>query len=648
MNRESLDRLCERGILALVLALLVWGPLAAGAVRTQDLLIPLLLIAGALALWGVRLWLNERPKLLCPPVIWTVLAFAAYAIGRYLTCDIEYVGRLELLRVLVYAAVFLVVINNLHGQENTQLIAFTAIFLAMTVSLCAGWQHLTRASQVPSVAALAESLLFSHKQWYFQRVYVDRASGTYINPNHLAGMLEILLPLALAYVLTGRSRPVTKVLLGYAALVILGGIFVTGSRGSWAATGCALLVFFGLLAAHRSYRLPALVLLVVLLAAGGYFAKDSQFIKARVQPTFADGRLELDMRAELWQATTAMWQDHRWWGVGPGHFDSRFGMYRPPAVQLRPDRAHNEYLNLLADWGLAGALIIAGVLATLGWGVVRTWRHVRRSEHEFKSNRSNKFALVVGVAAGLIAVLAHACVDFNLQIPANAILIAVLAALLASHLRFATERHWLGAGATLKILLSLLLAGGAGVFLHQTARLGREYMWLERANAQRDYSSEKIALLAKAYAVEPNNGETTFAIAESYRTQSSEGGHDFEDQEGYEKLAHRALLWYARGTNVNAFDGYNFLGAGRCLDYIGRTKEAQWYFDRADELDPNRYTTAAHIGRHYVEIGDYGAARRWFERSRRLRWEDNKLATDWLERLNELLAREAAPAAAPH
>src|SRR5690242_3946791 len=103
MNRESLDRFCERGILGLVLAILVFGPLSTGAVRTQEFLVLQMLAAGVMILWGVRLWLSERPQLLWTPLCWVVLAFAAYAIARYATCDIEYIGRLELQHILVYA-----------------------------------------------------------------------------------------------------------------------------------------------------------------------------------------------------------------------------------------------------------------------------------------------------------------------------------------------------------------------------------------------------------------------------------------------------------------------------------------------------------------------------------------------------------------
>ena len=86
MNREALDRWCERGILALVLAILVFGPLATGAVRTRSFLIIQGLTVGVLLLWGARFWLNPRPQLLWPPICWAVVAFTVYAIVRYFAC----------------------------------------------------------------------------------------------------------------------------------------------------------------------------------------------------------------------------------------------------------------------------------------------------------------------------------------------------------------------------------------------------------------------------------------------------------------------------------------------------------------------------------------------------------------------------------
>ena len=75
MNREALDRWCERGILGLVLAILIVGPLAFGATRAPGFSAIEGLTIGVLALWAIRLWANPHPQLLWPPICWAVLAF---------------------------------------------------------------------------------------------------------------------------------------------------------------------------------------------------------------------------------------------------------------------------------------------------------------------------------------------------------------------------------------------------------------------------------------------------------------------------------------------------------------------------------------------------------------------------------------------
>jgi hypothetical protein len=92
VNREVLERWCERGIFALILAVLVFGPLAYGAVDTLPFLIIQGLAAAILVLWTARLWLNARAQFLWPPICWAVLAFTLYAVVRYFTADIEYVA----------------------------------------------------------------------------------------------------------------------------------------------------------------------------------------------------------------------------------------------------------------------------------------------------------------------------------------------------------------------------------------------------------------------------------------------------------------------------------------------------------------------------------------------------------------------------
>src|SRR5205807_10246578 len=96
--------------------------------------------------------------------------------------------------------------------------------------------------------------------------YRGRGSGTFISPNFLACYLAMLLPLALAYTLTGRLSHLQKVLVGYASLVIFAGIVCTISRGGWVATGVTMVIFFIFLLRQRDYRWPGLLLGLALAA----------------------------------------------------------------------------------------------------------------------------------------------------------------------------------------------------------------------------------------------------------------------------------------------------------------------------------------------------------------------------------------------
>jgi O-antigen ligase len=614
MNRETLDHCCERSILGLVLGILVFGPLAMGAVDAMEFVVLQGLTVGVMLVWALRLWISPKPQLLWPPLGWVVLAFAVLAVGRYLTADIEYVARQEMIQVLMLAFLFFAIVNNLYRQESVQIISFTLIFLAVGISCFAVYQNLTHSNRV----------------WDYVSPYLGRASGTYISPNNFAGFLEMLIPLATAYVLVGRMKPVVRILLGYAALVMLAGMVVTFSRGGWVAVTVALLALFGILTFHRNHRLPALLLLVILTGGGAvfvtqYLSKTLSYIQHVETTGDKSGTLDLPVRRAIWTAAEQMWRDHFWWGVGPAHYDYRFREYRPESVQLSPDRAHNDYLNLLADWGAAGGTIVLAGMMAFGAGLRKTWKYVRPSENDFGRGLSNRFAFFLGAGTGLLALAVHSVVDFNLHIPANAILGVTLLALMSSNLRFATERYWLGARRPVRMLATVALVAGVAYLGGQGWRHGREAVWLARAEQLPNFSAQRAAALNAAFEFEPMNAETAYNIGECCRTQSFDGGQD------YDALAKTAMRWYAYGMKLNPHDGYDYLRYGMCLDWLDRHGEAGPYFSQADALDPNGYYTEVNMGWHYVQTGDYAAARPWLERSLRLQWRENEAAASYLE-----------------
>jgi O-antigen ligase len=625
MHREDLDNWCERSILFLVLGILVFAPLAMGAVDTWAFLVVQGMTIAVMLVWAARLWINPKPKLLWPPLCWVVLAFAIYAVARYFTADIEYVARQEMIQVVMYAFLFFAIVNNLYRQEFSQAVSFTLIFLAMGISGYAVFQFMTHSNHV----------------WNYISPYAGRGTGTYISPNNLAGFLEMLLPLATAYILAGRVKPVVRILLGYSALVIAAGLAVTFSRGGWAACALGLLVLLGILLFQRQHQLPAFLLLVLLVGGGTifvtkYLAKTTTYVQRMDATTTNNGRVNLDMRADLWLAAAQMWRDNFWWGVGPAHYNYRFPGYRSEHVQLQPDRAHNDYLNLLADWGTVGGIITLAGAAVFAASLWQTRRHVRRVEKEFKSANSNRLAFFLGALAGLVALAAHSVVDFNLHIPANAILGVTLLALLTSNLRFATEKFWFTVRPPLKIVATFVLAGGIFYLSVQEIRRARETFWLARAEQLPVFSPESAAALENAFAVEPQNFTAAYDIGECYRTESFDGG------ENYEALAKTAMQWYERGWKLNPYDSSGYLRYGMCLDWLDRHDEAAPYFSRADALAPNNYFIAANTGWHYVQAGDYAAARPWLKRSLLLQWDGNKIAKTYLDLVEQKLRDNAA------
>jgi tetratricopeptide (TPR) repeat protein len=91
------------------------------------------------------------------------------------------------------------------------------------------------------------------------------------------------------------------------------------------------------------------------------------------------------------------------------------------------------------------------------------------------------------------------------------------------------------------------------------------------------------------------------------------------------------MEWFGRSTKLNPWGGYGYLRQGWCLDWLGRTAESAPCFDRAAQLDPSGYFTAAQIGMHYIELGDFAAAKMWFERSLHLEGLDNPTAQNYLQ-----------------
>lgn len=613
-------------------------------------------------LWLVRLWLRPEERLFWPPLLWMILLFTAYAGVRWAGSPIEYVARDECRRVLLYAMFFIVAVNNANSQESASWVVGSLLVLGAMVSTYALYQFLTESNRV----------------WHLERpdVYARRGSGTYICPNHLAGFLEMLFPVGLAYTLIGRLGHKTRILAGYATLMILLGLAVSISRGGWIASGLSVFLFLALLSRQPSHRLPAILAVVLLLAGTGYAATRSEAITKRFEKMLKPGQLEYALqRVHLWKPAWKIWRDHPWLGAGPGHFDPVFRQYRPPDYQVRPVRAHNDYLNTLADWGVAGAAIVGAAWVLLFAGVAKTWKFVQRST-DLGSKTSNRFALVLGATCGLMALLFHSFVDFNFHIPANALTAVVLMALLSAHLRYATDSYWVPGRWWIRIAVSVMLVAGSLTLAAAAWRAGREARVLAEVERQgllmesirrdseaagrydpqdvelmrnlgRDWVKAQAAHLARleeAVRAEPMNGDTWYQLGEAVRLSVWQRNTP-DVPEGLKK----AMGAFSQAALMNPLDPYPPLRQGMCLDHLRRHAEARPYYERALRLDPHGYYTVAHLGWHFVQLREWAMAREWFEKSLQLKPatmpDANPIAYAYLRIVNRMLAEStnAAP-----
>ena len=581
---------CERGIFAMVLFILVWTPLAFGGMSAWGFLVVQGVTVAALALWIVRLWAQRRFRLLWPPMCWAVLAFLLYAVVRCRFVAVEYAGRQQLIHVLIYGALFFLALNNLNRKNSATFVSFVLIGVGSAMALLAVYQF---ARHCPTI-------------WGADRPYVGRGSGTFINPNNFAGFLEMMVPLALSFAVMGRFGATIKVLLGYCTLVMLAGVVVSLSRGGVVASTIAVVMFCGLLLMQRDFWKPALAALCVL----GALALLATSQLGSLQKRFDEGTNNefntlKDHRQNYWAAAWQLFEDSKVWGVGPGHFDVEFPSVRPWAEQTRPHFAHNDYLNTLCDWGLAGAALVAASCALLAWGVSRTWIALRRPDAEMGSRFSDRSAFVLGAAFGLAALMIHCVVDFNMQIAAVAITAVVLMALLTAQLRFATEAYWRNPGLPGKALMTVMAAGVMAYLTSQGLLKGEQTYWLDQAADAVATPEKAVACATKAAEADPADWECDYNLAEYLWQLTLLGGPSQTN------VAKEAFEWYSKAMQLDRFDAYAPVGCGMCLDVLGRTNEATPYFNVAHQKDPHNGYIALELARHYIELGDLKTARRW-------------------------------------
>jgi O-antigen ligase len=267
----------------------------------------------------------------------------------------------------------------------------------------------------------------------------DAARGTFVNRNHLAGYLEMTSALGMGLLLmAGRHGSwrhglpgALRILLSKKALVrlmliiMVAGLILTRSRMGNAAFFSSLLLT-GLLAVVLSqyfrkigvYSLLLSVLLVDVLLLGQWFGLEE--LAERIQQT----SLIIEQRDEVGAYNMSLVGDFWLTGAGAASFIDIFPAYSDENLGVLYDHAHNDYLELLGELGVMGFIPLSAFVIIGFWQALRMLRCSRHSHAK---------AIGFSGCMGIISLSIHSTVDFNLQIPANAMLfISIFAIVYAS------------------------------------------------------------------------------------------------------------------------------------------------------------------------------------------------------------------------
>ena len=287
-----------------------------------------------------------------------------------------------------------------------------------------------------AIFGLTQSFTSPDKVYWIRDMPQSQAFGPFINRHHFAGYMELALALPLALVFTGSIEREKKFIYLFAAGLMAVALIMTNSRGGLISL-CAELLFLvatmGLRRRHKhkkreseehkpriksaAMKAGLALALVVALFGGVVLLGGEEALTRMVGSVNTDD--PTTGRAHFWSVTIDIIKHHPWVGTGLGAFgvvytgyDSRNGMYRL-------EQAHNDYLQVLSDGGILGAVLgLFFVVSLFRMGFAR-----RESRDDFRRG------VATGALAGCFAVLVHSFFDFTLHTPANALLFLVLAAL---------------------------------------------------------------------------------------------------------------------------------------------------------------------------------------------------------------------------
>ncbi|MBP6821442.1 MAG: O-antigen ligase family protein [Acidobacteria bacterium] len=433
------DQVISTGLVALV----VFTALTHGAVESWSELIFVLVVAALCLLWAIKAIKDRKLSLVIPANLWPLTGLIVLGLAQSLTLDTGN-GRLFSLSL------------DAEATRSTTLLLVCLLITSLLASnflthrdrLQTLMQFLTIFGLVLATFSLIQYFTWNEKFYWMRAVETKTFSfGPFVNRNHFAGYMELLLPWPVALMLTRRRSAAEKSFyLFITAWIAIVAIFSL-SRGGMMSIFTQL-VFLAIFRPRQfdqaeitvaSSRMrfflqrgaAAAIMLVVIFGGLTWLGAErvvdrvaigfeNEQVPAASQSSSAPDQSSYGGRNELWRDSLEIFRAYPLTGAGLGSFETALPIYNQSRNSgMIASQTHNDYLQMLTDAGLIGGLLMIWFLMATGRGVLKGLK-----VHEPLMSHA-----AFGCAAAILGLLVHSLFDFNLQLLSHSLLFLSFAAI---------------------------------------------------------------------------------------------------------------------------------------------------------------------------------------------------------------------------
>jgi O-antigen ligase len=319
----------------------------------------------------------------------------------------KYASIISFLRLISYIALFYLVLSSVTTNKRFHYILWI-IFISSSFYALYG--------------ILQYRGLIEKNYW----AELTSLSSRFINSNHFVDYLAIVLFPMLAFLISKQlisAKLLILPLLGINSIAII----YTKSRFGWLSIFLVFILFMILLFKYTRFSKRKIIFFIFILVTGYWLLVTGfgggEVILKRLYVIQATGYQSLIQRLHIWWGTLRAIGRYPW-GSGLGTFEYIYPQFRIHSDRFKVDYAHNGYLQIALELGLAGLVLVIGLIS----------RYLKSIFLDLKSEDSvyKNTALKLGLLGSIFVMLIHSLVDFSLHVPANSIIFAIMAGMLLS------------------------------------------------------------------------------------------------------------------------------------------------------------------------------------------------------------------------